>query len=93
MRGLRFCAKRIVLFESRGRFWVAGSGRIERYGSRTFAAVGAFRAIGDGVLLPHALCLLAEACGEAGRLDDGFPPKLTDIADKTLRKSQTEEMG
>jgi predicted ATPase len=24
------------------------------------------------VLLPHALCLLAEACGEAGRLDDGL---------------------
>jgi predicted ATPase len=24
------------------------------------------------VLLPHALCLLAEACGKAGRLDDGL---------------------
>jgi len=34
--------------------------------------LAAFRAIGDGVLLPHALCLLAEACGEAGRLDDGL---------------------
>jgi predicted ATPase len=33
--------------------------------------LAAFRAIGDGVLLPHALCLLAEACEEAGRLDDG----------------------
>jgi predicted ATPase len=32
----------------------------------------AFRAIGDGVLLPHALCLLAEACGKADRFDDGL---------------------
>ena len=45
----------------------------------TTAAVGdedislaAFRTIGSGVLLPHALCLLAEASGEAGRLDDGL---------------------
>ncbi|MGZ6253978.1 MAG: ATP-binding protein, partial [Candidatus Binataceae bacterium] len=34
--------------------------------------LAAFRAIGDGVLLPHAFCLLAEACEEAGRLDDGL---------------------
>jgi predicted ATPase len=34
--------------------------------------LAAFRTIGSGVLLPHALCLLAEACGEAGRLDDGL---------------------
>jgi predicted ATPase len=34
--------------------------------------LAAFRTIGNGVLLPHALCLLAEACGEAGRLEDGL---------------------
>jgi predicted ATPase len=34
--------------------------------------LAAFRAIGVGVLLPHVLCLLAEACGAAGRLDDGL---------------------
>jgi len=32
----------------------------------------AFRAIGAELLRPHALCLLAEACWEAGRLDDGL---------------------
>jgi predicted ATPase/class 3 adenylate cyclase len=34
--------------------------------------LAAFRAIGNGALLPHALCLLAEACREAGRLDEGL---------------------
>jgi predicted ATPase len=34
--------------------------------------LAAFRTIGSGVLLPHALCLLAEACMETGRLDDGL---------------------
>ena len=34
--------------------------------------LAAFRAIGNGALLPHALCLLAEACREAGRLEDGL---------------------
>jgi predicted ATPase len=34
--------------------------------------VAAFRSIGNGALLPHVLCLLAEACREAGRLDDGL---------------------
>jgi predicted ATPase len=32
----------------------------------------AFRAIGTELLRPHALCLLAEACKETGRLDDGL---------------------
>jgi predicted ATPase/class 3 adenylate cyclase len=31
-----------------------------------------FRAIGNKTLLPHALCLLAEACIESGRLDEGI---------------------
>jgi predicted ATPase len=34
--------------------------------------LAAFRAIGNGALLPHALSLLAEACRKAGRLDDGL---------------------
>ena len=33
--------------------------------------LAALRATGDGMLRPHALYLLAEACMEAGRLDDG----------------------
>ena len=32
----------------------------------------AFRAIGTELLRPHALCLLAEACKETSRLDDGL---------------------
>jgi predicted ATPase len=31
-----------------------------------------FRAIGNEALRPHALCLLAEACKETGRFDDGL---------------------
>ena len=31
----------------------------------------AFRAIGTEAMLPYALCLLAEACGTAGRFNDG----------------------
>jgi predicted ATPase len=34
--------------------------------------LAAFRAIGNEALRPHALCLLAEACKETGRFDDGL---------------------
>jgi predicted ATPase len=34
--------------------------------------LAAFRTMGSKTLLPHALCLLAEACMETGRLDDGL---------------------
>jgi predicted ATPase len=34
--------------------------------------LAAFRTIGSETLLPHALCLLADACMETGRLDDGL---------------------
>jgi predicted ATPase len=34
--------------------------------------LAAFRAAGTEALRPHGLCLLAEACRETGRLDDGL---------------------
>ena len=34
--------------------------------------LAAFRAIGNEALRPHALCLLAEACRETGRFEDGL---------------------
>jgi class 3 adenylate cyclase/predicted ATPase len=51
---------------------IAEQRRVEEGIAQIQEGLAAFRAIGAGVLLPHALCLLAEACGEAGRLDDGL---------------------
>ena len=55
--------------------------------------LAAFRAIGVEVFRPHALCLLAEACLEAGRLEDSLDAisEALDATDKhEIRHYETE---
>ena len=51
---------------------MAEQGRNEEGIAQIQEGLAALRATGAEVLRPHVLCLLAEACMETGRLDDGL---------------------
>ena len=50
---------------------IAEQGKVEEGIAQIQEGLAAFRAIGNGTLLPHALCLLGDACRGTGRLDEG----------------------
>jgi predicted ATPase len=51
---------------------MAGEGRTEEGIAQIRKGLAASRAVGAELLRPYHLCLLAEACMETGRLDDGL---------------------
>jgi predicted ATPase len=51
---------------------MAEQGKSEQGIAQIQEGLTARRAAGTEALPPHALCLLAEACGKAGRIDDGL---------------------
>jgi len=69
------------------RYWaMAEQGRNEEGIAQMQEGLAAARATGTGLILPYFLCLLAEACMVAGRIDDG----LSALADALVAADEHE---